>query len=143
RIMKRNVSARHIRATVFALLLAILVSGGCADRRAPVVTRDIESGERFTGGLVDREALEAVRAGYVERLRLGLGSPFRLIDFALADPRLDPAARRSVANALLEMTLAGRIYEIDPGVLQPGSDPATTESLTRATRHLEVIGNAI
>lgn len=142
--MNRTATARRSRLAAFALLLATLASGGCADRRAPVVVDNDETGAPSMGGhLEDREAIEAVQAGYVERLRLGLGSPFRLIDFALSDPRLDVAARRRVANTLLELTLTGRLYEIDPGVLQPGSDPATMESLTRATRHLQVIENAI
>src|SRR5262249_36297482 len=38
-------------------------------------------------------ASTVVELGYLERLRLGLGSPFRLTDFALSDARLSDSTR--------------------------------------------------
>src|SRR5689334_11060017 len=58
----------------------------------------------------------AVALGYLERLRLGLGSPFRLADFALTDPRLDDTARVRVAWAILARLRRGDAYVIDPSV---------------------------
>ncbi|HUG02413.1 MAG TPA: hypothetical protein VML95_11150 [Longimicrobiales bacterium] len=55
--------------------------------------------------------------GYLERGRLGLGSPFRLADFALSDPRLAEADRAPVAAWLLRSLLRGELYVIDPRVL--------------------------
>jgi hypothetical protein len=55
--------------------------------------------------------------GYLERLRLGLGSPFRLIDLALHDPRLSEPVRVRTARALLARTLDRQLYQIDPAVL--------------------------
>jgi hypothetical protein len=43
----------------------------------------------------------AVALGYLARLELGLGSPFRLVDLARTDPRLPAAWRPRVAHALL------------------------------------------
>jgi hypothetical protein len=63
----------------------------------------------------------ALALGYLERLRLGLGSPFRLVDQARQDPRLLPATRHTVAWALLGHTLAGDSYEIEPSVLEGGA----------------------
>lgn len=151
--MYRDLHPRQSRRATCALLLTVLIAActgtdgrGSAGARERDVTTDVPVTLTSDGSIepfTDRPAIEAIRAGYVERLRLGLGSPFRLIDFALADPRLTTADRRSVASTLLEQTQRGRMYEIDPGVLQPGSDPSTPESLSRATRHLEVIERAI
>ncbi len=54
---------------------------------------------------------------YLERHRLGLGSPFRLIDYAMSDPRLDDQARRRVGWMLLARTLDGNGHVVDPAAL--------------------------
>jgi hypothetical protein len=56
---------------------------------------------------------------YLERMRLGLGSPFRLVDQALDDPRLDadPIMRTHVAWALLARLRRGDAYVVDPSTL--------------------------
>jgi hypothetical protein len=90
---------------------------------------------------------DAVTLGYVERLRLGLGSPFRLAEYALHDPRLDSTARRRVAAALVGLTLDGRAYTIEPaaltgvGPLVAGELPALTA--LRGGRHLALIEAAV
>jgi hypothetical protein len=53
---------------------------------------------------------EAVAALYLERLRLGLGSPFRIIDQALRDQALAPVGSIRLADALLARTLTGEAY---------------------------------
>ena len=50
---------------------------------------------------------EAVALLYLERLRLGLGSPFRLIDQALRDPAVSPAGAERLAEAMLARTVYG------------------------------------
>jgi len=63
-----------------------------------------------------RGSATSVALGYLERLRLGLGSPFRLVDFALGDPRLDDSTRTGVAWALLARLRRGDAYVIDTAV---------------------------
>lgn len=55
-----------------------------------------------------------IALGYLERLRLGLGSPFRLIDYALHDPRLTDSVRVHLSWALLARTVDELSYQIDP-----------------------------
>lgn len=104
--------------------------------RHPVrVAAEFSAGARFADSLeqVLRSAPEkeigegdAVAALYFERLRLGLGSPFRLIDYALRDPLLPSSQKRVVAQAILARTQEGRAYETAEGALdlvamRPGS----------------------
>lgn len=86
---------------------------------------------------------EALAAGYRERLRLGLGSPFRLIETALVDPRLSERDRREVARELLDRTRRGEAYEIDPAALLPTLSPPTPEALALATGQLELVERAV
>lgn len=58
-----------------------------------------------------------IALGYLERLRLGFGSPFRLMEYAAQDPRLAPDTRRSVGRALLARTVDGQAYQLDPRAL--------------------------
>jgi hypothetical protein len=53
---------------------------------------------------------EALAALYLERLRLGLGSPFRLVDQVLRDVSLDPISRTRLAEAMLARTMMGEAY---------------------------------
>ncbi|MGH7679614.1 MAG: hypothetical protein ACRENU_14180, partial [Gemmatimonadaceae bacterium] len=59
----------------------------------------------------------AIAWGYSERLRLGLESPFRLIEAAARDPRLLRHEQRTVSRTLLGRVLVGRTHEIDPAAL--------------------------
>jgi hypothetical protein len=90
---------------------------------------------------------DAVALGYVERLRLGLGSPFRLAEYALLDPRLDSTVRRRVAAALVGRTLGARAYAIDPTALA-GVGPAHPGeplqlSAHRGGRHLALVERVV
>ena len=84
----------------------------------------------------------AIGLGYLERLRLGLGSPFRLADFALSDPRLDDSTRRNVAWALLARLRRGEAYVVDPKVADEFQEtpfaPAASGSL-----HVDLITKTI
>jgi len=80
---------------------------------------------------------------YLERLRLGLGSPFLLADEALEDPRLDYAMHSRVAWALLGRLRRGEAYVIDPAVLD-GFGPWDREGQgATGAAHLELIERAI
>lgn len=56
----------------------------------------------------------AIAFGYLERLRLGLGSPFRLVHESMLDPRLDHAFQNRVSWALLARLRRGDAYVLDP-----------------------------
>ena len=79
----------------------------------------------------------AVALGYLERLRLGLGSPFRLAEFALSDPRLDDSTQSRVAWALLARLRRGEAYVIDPSVAD------AFDSQSNGASHLELIQRTI
>ena len=67
----------------------------------------------FTGIATD----DAISALYLERLRLGLGSPFRLIDQALRDPALDSKRSAELGEAMLARTMMGDAYWPRPTAL--------------------------
>lgn len=69
---------------------------------------------KVPGRITDAEALAAL---YLERLRLGLGSPFRLIEQALRDPGVEPVGQRALAEALLARTIHGATYQVSSGAL--------------------------
>src|SRR2546423_15696368 len=56
------------------------------------------------------DSVTALQLGYLERLRLRLGNPFRLADFALADPRLNDSTRSRLACAILARLRRGDAY---------------------------------
>ena len=88
------------------------------------------------------DAETAIALGYLERLRLGLGSPFRLVDFALRDPRLADTTRTRLAWALLGRIAAGQAYEIDPITMEGASEPAGGRR-ARGNEHVRLIQAAI
>jgi hypothetical protein len=90
-----------------------------AQNRASLATRRIET------SLEQRDdSSRAISLAYLERARLGLGSPFRLVDQALRDSRLGDSLRLDVAWAIVDRVLDGRIYEIDARALDPVAAPA-------------------
>lgn len=88
-----------------------------------------------------RVALEAaVALGYVERLRLGLGSPFRLAEFAMHDPRLSNRVRVRTVWALLDAAHRGNAHAVDARALAAvlSGDDADAR-LASAEAHLALI----
>ena len=65
----------------------------------------------------DDQRRAAIAWGYSERLRLGLESPFRLIEAAARDPRLATDERRTVSWALLSRVLSGETHQVDAAAL--------------------------
>ena len=78
-----------------------------------------------------------VALGYLERLRLGLGNPFRLADYALSDPRLDDSTQTRVAWAVLARLRRGDAYVIDPAVAN------AFDSQSNGAAHLALIQRTI
>jgi hypothetical protein len=114
---------RNSRVAITGLLLVVLVAAVSwaiatrGSRRVPMtpeVAREMRAGSEFAS-LLERSTASmpaesisvpnAVALGYLERLRLGLSSPFRLIDYALADRMLPDSLRHLVAYAVLQRTL--------------------------------------
>jgi len=80
---------------------------------------------------------------YLERERLGLGSPFRLVDQAVHDPRLEAAMRQRVGWALLGRLRRGDAYVVDPAVLD-GIGPWSSDGRgATGLAHVELIGRAV
>ncbi|MDQ3951235.1 MAG: hypothetical protein M3282_12955, partial [Gemmatimonadota bacterium] len=142
-----------LATVVVAAALAVGLGRRGGAYKGPILA----AGAAFVDSLIARTATaeaprdvsfgDAVALGYLERLRLGLGSPFRLAEYALRDPRLDSTARRRVAAAIVGFTLGGRAYVIEPAALA-GVGPAIANEPPEAQeqrggRHLAVIEAAV
>lgn len=144
--------AARIRITL-AILAGTLLALGCGrdgvDVRVdagPVLARGRAYAHELIGKARGAEPLAAgdvVALGYLERLRLGLGSPFRLIDQALNDPRLDDAMRRNLARALLARTLDGQAYIVDPAALDRIGASGYRPRPGAGRHHLDLIESAV
>lgn len=86
---------------------------------------------------------DALAALYLERLRLGLGSPFRVIDQVLRDPAFEPEHRRRLAEALLARTLAGSAYQVEAAALDLIDADPESRTRPRGTRHQSLINSVI
>ena len=134
---------RRWKTVLLSSLLGTTVLAGC--ERAPrtyaePVRRELALGAAAARAWPDSTSTSAtVGLGYLERLRLGLGSPFRLIDYALQDPRLDAAARNHVAWALLARTISGASYEIDPLAFADASSFGSADG----ARHVQLLEHTL
>lgn len=137
---------RGVKGTVRRWVLVVAaVAAACGpiddSGIASDVERELERGRSYATALIAQVedapgAQDAIAAGYLERLRLGLGSPFRLIEHSLQDPRLDRELRERLAWALLARTLDGESYRVDPRAFGE-RDPDL------AGRHMALIEGAI
>lgn len=116
---------RHLREIAHVLagiLLGALLLTGCerTDSRARLRpgfpdgdVADVYADSLIARALSDDPALrdaDVVAVGYFEQLRLGLGSPFRLVERAMADGRVPEVDRAVVAQALLARIARGESY---------------------------------
>ena len=146
-------SVRVVLVVLAALAVALVTELMQGARTRAGVTAELRRARDWSDSLVaaTRErtdpaeitAVDAIALGYLERLRLGLGSPFRLADFALHDPRFDDSTRRRVARAIVARTLAGDGYATDAAVLDYVG--TTTHGVVPGTgrRHLALIEAAL
>ena len=112
---------------------------GRSDARATALAESAESAT--TPREVERG--DAIALGYLERHRLGLGSPWRLIDYALADDRLADSTRHQVAWAILARTVAGDDHERYVDALDY-LVPGTAETrVGRGRAHADLIDSVI
>lgn len=134
-----------------ALLGAAMACGPTERARLGAdLERELEQAREYAATLVvhGRSATEvqpeaAIALGYLERLRLGLGSPFRLIDYALHDPRLVDSVRTRLAWALLARTFDGEMYAVPPAALDGFGATGHLSRGASGRDHLELIEGAI
>ncbi|HEX8431567.1 MAG TPA: hypothetical protein VF625_09775 [Longimicrobium sp.] len=132
----------------------VLVLGGC-ERKAPepVVpgfARELALGVQYADRLAARQRNaaamsdeEVIAAGYLERIRVGMGSPFRLMEYALHDPRLTKGTRAPLVWAMIEATRAGRGYQTDPRALVRIGRDASARNADTAAAHLALIERVV
>jgi hypothetical protein len=139
-------------ALIAAVAWAIATRG---TRHVPMtreVAREMRAGADFARHLDEALAKapaesisvsDAVAAGYLERLRLGLGSPFRLIDYALADPLLTDSVRHLVSYAVLQRTLDGDTYHAPVGALSLSGATMAELPPRLAAKHVALIDSVV
>ena len=142
-------TSSYLRRWIVAVaMIAFACSPGDTPRLSESARGSLERSEAQAGAWLQQArttnaADEAVlAAGYLERLRLGLGSPFRLAEYALLDPRLSPESQRTLAWAILQRTLDGDAYSVDSQALDrisrsPAHGPGS------GVRHRDLIRDAI
>ncbi len=155
-----NIVPRATLSTAAGLLGLAVVLGWASDRPSGFVVRHRQRRAEHGGGhgyfsdstiVLARGAQPrgvrgdelAVALGYVERLRLGLGSPFRLADEALADPRLGRAMSPRVAWTMLGRLRRGDAYIVDPAVLDGAGPWGRDGHGATGDAHLALIERAI
>jgi hypothetical protein len=142
---------RHLLIPLLAMAALLAACGGLDQAGlSPDVRRELETGRYALNGWIAQSraglmpADEAVIAlGYAERLRLGMGSPFRLVEAAMRDPRLSDDVREQLAWALLYRTLNGNSYEVDPVALDRAGLGHVTSWPGLGLHHLQLIENAV
>jgi hypothetical protein len=95
------------------------------------------SASRLAETMNRNDDTRALALSYLERARLGMGSPFRLIDQAVHDTRLSDSVRHDVAWTIVDRIFDGNIYEIDGRVLDMISQPGL------GAGHLAIIEDVI
>lgn len=146
---------RFSLGTALSLAALALVAGGFALRpehptpaaidetRAVAHFDSLAQQARLQAPVGPRGDTAVIGLGYMERLRLGLGSPFRLIDGALHDPRLTATAGERVAWALVARLQRGDAYVQDPAALD-GIGPWTPTGVgATGVQHLALIDSVI
>ncbi|MDF1501613.1 hypothetical protein [Roseisolibacter sp. H3M3-2] len=79
---------------------------------------------------------------YLERARLGLGSPFQLAERAASDPQL-AGLGRTIAWALLGRAARGEVYQIDAPSLGDATDPWLPGAQTDGAAHRALIDSTV
>ena len=145
---------RLLRIRTLAPLLALVTLASSCERMSvgPEIAGELRQGRSYAASLITgaREATAvsvapstAIALGYLERHRMGLGSPFRLIDYALRDPRLDDSTRRSVAWALLARTIDGDGSRVEAAALDSLDAPSPLGSPVAGSVHLALVEKAV
>src|SRR4051812_44884845 len=137
---------RGIVAAVLGVALSTTVTVTFAHRITARTTARLNSAatqlDSITEGSADDPRRAAIAWGYVERLRLGLESPFRLVDAASRDQRLSADQRRTVASALLAHIMRGETSQPDASALD-GIGPVVNGAAVTGEQHRRLIRAAV
>jgi hypothetical protein len=144
RVRPRSVLQAALAVVACGILVVASLSG--SKQRNARAAASLKSAatrlELLTETPADDNRRAAIAWGYAERLRLGLESPFRLIDAAARDPRLTSDERRTVSWALLAHVIRGETHEIDAAALD-GLGPVELGRSASGDQHLTLIHDAI
>ncbi len=139
-----------LHALVPCLLAALLAGCGAVPaEHAPADAGALLDEGRAYAGELRAKALsaladhEVVSLGYLERARLGLGSPFRLAEYAMRDPRLPPEARQRLAYAILDLARRGDVYQVNPRVFANVRFAGAPAQRWQGEHHLALIGSIV
>ncbi|MGI8497435.1 MAG: hypothetical protein ACR2OG_07630 [Gemmatimonadaceae bacterium] len=134
---------RSHRNAFVVLLVACLAACGRLDV-GPAIANQLARGRQFADALAERVNADAAAStadllaiGYLERQRLGLGSPFRLVDYLEHDERLPDSVRQRAAWAVLARTLDGSGYQVGATALDDAALSVPIDG--SGARHLALI----
>jgi hypothetical protein len=126
--MKRS---RWLAALAVLVALGTVVGTMLLEHRGTVATEAQLRAQLLQGRLHSDSLWKSIGSGgdrldngslvqllYLERARLGLGSPFRLVELVLKDPLLAPNERRILAFAILDLVSRGEAYVVEPEALR-------------------------
>lgn len=143
---------RHLRTIALLVVLTVLATSCERMSVGPEIAGELGQGRAYAAALAARARAAppasitpatAIALGYLERQRLSLGSPFRLIDYLLRDARLPDSTRRAVAWALLARTLDGDGGAVDPAALDSLGAPGIGGAVNDGAAHLHLIERAV
>jgi hypothetical protein len=92
---------------------------------------------------IEASAQDVLVKAYMERHRLGLGSPFRLVAIVLNDTRLSPERRDKLAASLITATSRGAGYRFDASALDEIGAAGRPYIHGTGTEHAELIASQI
>lgn len=136
-------------AVILALVAALFLRHSRTTNSVAQLDAQLTESRRYADSLVHalaRKPLDSVSATnaaellYLERARLGLGSPFRLVDQALRDPLFTMTERRRLARAILALVRDGDAYHVAPEAL---TLVARTGGAAQAVRHLALVDSVV
>jgi hypothetical protein len=140
---------RYLRCAAATVVLLLASCGGISPGGfSGDVDLLLARGEDYVSGLSSQplEQLsdaDIVALGYIERARLGLGSPFRLVEYILRDPNLPEDVQTLTAYGILARTLDGATYIVDPRVLDMAHLSGVSPERQTGFQQLALIERAI
>ncbi|MEX2179410.1 MAG: hypothetical protein WD801_11920 [Gemmatimonadaceae bacterium] len=142
RATRRGALTLAIAVAVSAMVALASTAWRSAQTRAQLDAAAERLDHLTEGAPADDESRTAIAWGYAERLRLGLESPFRLVEGAARDPRLTSDEQHTVALALFAHITRGESHVVDAAAFD-GIGPRHAGTAMPGEWHLELIERAI